>query len=177
MELNKPIILIGMMGGGKTTIGRHLAARLSFEFYDSDRLIEAAEGQSVTNIFQEKGEAYFRACESRTILPLLSKKNSVLACGGGSITVPEIAEAVFSSGFVICITAPLDILVQRLSGGKDRPLLQGRDLKVALSEKLEERKNLYKRAHLEVDTSRHASQDAVVDHILHLISIYKVTSS
>ena len=174
MDMNKPIILIGMMGVGKTTIGRALASHLGYGFFDSDRLIEAAEGRSVSTICQDDGEPYFRACEARVITPLLLSKNSVIACGGGAVTVPDLAESLFQSGFVICLTAPVAVIAQRVAGGQDRPLLQGQDVTAALTKKLDERKHLYKRAHIEVDTSRQDIPE-LVNHILHLISIYKAS--
>ena len=172
MIIKKPITLIGMMGTGKSTIGQALAAQLSLPFYDSDRLIEDKAGRKISEIFAEDGEAAFREMERAIILPLLIGAPAVISTGGGSVTVPDIADALFTKTLVICLTAPVDILMARMEDVGARPLLAGGDARAMLQTKLEERAGVYARAHITIDTSL-KPVPALVDHLTHLISLYQ----
>jgi shikimate kinase len=176
MTISKSIVFMGMMGTGKSTLGRVLATSLSAPFYDSDRLIETKTGQSIADIFTSKGEAAFRAIEQDVILPLLEKPPSVIAVGGGSVTVPAIRHSILQHGIVICLTAPVDILLNRVGGGAGRPLLlSGENPRAVLEQKMIEREAVYAGAHITLDTSK-KSVTELVTHLEHLLSIYKVKS-
>ncbi len=174
MTISKPIVFIGMMGAGKSTLGRVLATSLSVPFYDSDRLIEVETGKSVAEIFTTKGEPAFRAIEKSIILPLLDRAPSVIAVGGGAVTVPAIRSALLERAVVICLTAPVDVLLTRVGGGVGRPLLQsGSSPREVLEQKIIEREMAYSGAHITLDTSK-SSASELVKHVEHLLSIYKV---
>lgn len=122
------IVLCGFMGCGKSNIGRRLANKLGCHFWDMDRYIENKEGMSVTEIFAEKGEAYFRRLETAVIPELLKKKTVVVACGGGTVMNPKNVEAIHAGGGTICfIDVPVAALQERLKADKRRPLLQRPD--------------------------------------------------
>jgi shikimate kinase len=138
------IALIGMPGSGKSTVGSLLANLLNIKFYDSDQLIEKNTNLSVAEIFQTKGENYFRQLEKQTILQILKTNDSfVLAVGGGSIIDSEIANYIKARCFVIWLKASLNTLYERLSKNDiKRPLLKG-DLIMRLNELYKQRESLY----------------------------------
>lgn len=177
MHITKPIIFVGMMGTGKTTIGRALAARLDVPFYDSDAIIESGTGLRISEIFSTQGEAAFRAIERDTILSLLENSMPVvISTGGGSVTTPDLLAAMEQRALMICLTAPVDVLVERVGAADDRPLLSGTNTRDTIAARLEARANLYARAHITVDTSL-KDVDALVDHLVHLISLYSFQKS
>ena len=118
------IFLIGMMGSGKTTIGKILAERLGWKFDDSDHKIEQATGKSIVSIFSEKGEDYFRYLESDHLIETAQQKESVTACGGGIILNKRNRTLMRKSGTVVFLDVPLEILTSRLQGVSNRPLLE-----------------------------------------------------
>lgn len=148
MGRDMPIVLIGMMGAGKTTLGRNLADRLTRSFLDSDQEIEKEQQLSIAGIFNLQGEAYFRRLEQDKISALLEKRNIVLSVGGGAITNPTTAELIFTRSVSIWIDAPIDTLAARVGRDTSRPLLAGQDVKQTLLKKLKERKDLYASADL-----------------------------
>ncbi len=173
MKLNNHLALIGMMGTGKTTVGQALATALDMPFFDSDRVLEAETGQKIPDIFKNQGEATFRALESATILRLLENKTpSIIATGGGSVTSPVVADALFGKTcLTMCMTAPVDVLMDRM-GNTTRPLLAGDDPRGVLIKKLSERAPLYARAHITLDTSSKPLPE-LIHHIVHLLSLYQ----
>ena len=127
---NRNIILIGYMGSGKSTVGRKAAKAMEYNFLDTDALIEQEEGMTISELFKEKGEPYFRERETETIRRLIAEpKGNVIATGGGLPMKEGNAELLKELGTVIYLKAETDTLVNRLSGDTARPLLQNGDLR------------------------------------------------
>ena len=162
----RSIVLIGMMGVGKSSIGRRLGARLSIPFIDADGEIEKAAGMSIADIFARHGEAAFRSGESRVIARLLVSGPQVLATGGGAVMNPETRTLIKDKGVSIWLSAELDLLMRRISKRKaERPMLHTADPAATLRELLAEREPLYAQADLTVQ-SREVPHDAVVAEIV-----------
>lgn len=122
------IFLSGFMGSGKSNIGRRVAKKLGCPFHDMDRYIESKEGMAITEIFAQKGEAYFRSLETAVIPEFLEEEAVVVACGGGIIMNPDNVDAIHAGGGIICfIDVPVAALQERLKADKRRPLLQRPD--------------------------------------------------
>lgn len=148
------VILIGPMGAGKTTIGRHLAKALGFRFADSDKEIERRTGVSIPLIFEIEGEAGFRAREKLVIADLAAEQGIVLATGGGAVLDPENRSLLAAKGFVIYLNATIEQLVERTSRDNKRPLLQTPDPAKRIREILQLRDPLYREvADAVVDTT------------------------
>lgn len=127
---NKNIILIGYMGCGKSTVGRKAAKAVGYTFLDTDVLIEKEEGMTISRLFEEKGEPYFREKETETIRRLMEEpKGNIIATGGGLPMKEENARILKELGTVIYLKAETETLVNRLSGNNQRPLLKNGDLK------------------------------------------------
>lgn len=148
-HLNTPIVLVGLMGAGKTTVGRILAEQLGWPFYDSDDEIVRSAGKSISKIFEEEGEPAFRDLERMTIQGLLRHGVCVIASGGGSISIPETAKSILENSLCLWIDAPVDVLVDR-TRGSDRPLLQHGDPEEVLGMLKEKRSAAYSQAHVHV---------------------------
>ena len=121
--MNKNLILTGMMGVGKSTIGKNLAEKLSYSFVDIDHLIETKEGSSIKTIFKNKGESYFRKIEQDITLEMLKKKGLVIALGGGAFLNKSIRRLIKQSSISFWIDVKTDILIKRLEKTEKRPLL------------------------------------------------------
>lgn len=155
MKMPGNFFLVGLMGAGKTTVGRALARLTDKHFLDSDHEIEARTGVRVPIIFEIEGEAGFRAREAEVIAELTAMQDIVLATGGGAVLNPANREALKRNGFVIYLRANADDLYQRTCHDKNRPLLQTADPKARLQELFEARDPLYREvADLVIDTSR-----------------------
>ncbi len=160
-----PIVLVGMMGSGKTSIGRRLAARLGLRFFDADEEIEAAAGLSVAEIFERFGEPYFRDGERRVIKRLLETGRSVVATGGGAFAQADTRALILQSGLSVWLDVPLAVLVERVGRRSTRPLLNVADPRRVIAELLEQRRPDYARADIRIDSaaSPHArAVDAIV---------------
>jgi shikimate kinase len=149
------VVLIGLMGAGKTTIGAALAKRLGREFVDLDHVLEAKTGVSIATIFEVEGEAQFRDRETITLRELAHHKNVVLSTGGGAVLRPENREILRSMGSVVYLHAPPEVSYQRLRRARDRPLLKTEDPLGRLRSLYEARHPLYlETAHHVVDADR-----------------------
>ncbi|WP_255496645.1 shikimate kinase AroK [Aquitalea sp. LB_tupeE] len=147
--------LVGLMGAGKTTVGRALARKTGKTFYDSDHEIEARTGVRVATIFEIEGELRFRDRESSVIADLAKMNNIVLATGGGAVLRPENRAELSKHGVVIYLRASIDDLLARTMHDKNRPLLQTADPRAKLQSLLEQRDPLYREvADIVVDTSQ-----------------------
>lgn len=139
-----PVFLVGPMGVGKTTVGKFLADELGFPFFDTDREVEARCGADIPWIFDVEGEEGFRQRESRVLGDLSQIEKVVLATGGGIVLKPENRQKLKERGFVVYLTAPLALLVERTGKDKRRPLLQVDDPRAVLKRTLELRDPLYR---------------------------------
>jgi shikimate kinase len=163
---SRSIVLVGMMGVGKSSIGRRLAARLGVPFIDADAEIEKAAGMSIADIFARHGEADFRSGEARVIARLLDGGPQVLATGGGAVMNADTRAAIKAKGVSIWLSAELDVLMRRINKRKnDRPMLQTADPEATLRELLVAREPFYAQADLTVQ-SREVPHDAIVSEIM-----------
>lgn len=158
----RAIVLIGMMGAGKSTVGRRLAARLGLNFVDADAEIEAAAGMSIPDIFAAHGEQYFRDGEVRVIARLLDGAPCVLATGGGAWMRPETRERIRAKGISVWLKAEPDVLLRRVKRRSDRPLLQTADPAAIIERLVAERYPVYAGADLTL-LSREVPHDRIVD--------------
>jgi shikimate kinase len=161
----RSVVLVGLMGAGKTKIGRRLAIRLGLPFFDSDQEIEAAAGETIEEIFANRGEQAFRDGERRVIARLLAGPVHVLATGGGAFMDPMTRAVIARRGVSLWLRADLDVLVQRVSRRADRPLLKAGDPRAILSELIERRHPIYAKAEVTVD-SGDGSPEATVNRAL-----------
>lgn len=148
----RTIVLVGLMGAGKTKIGRRLAARLDLPFFDSDTEIETAAGETIEEIFRYRGESVFRDGEHRVIARLLAQPTHVLATGGGAFMDPATRALIARRGVSVWLRADLDVLVARVARRNNRPLLQARDRRAVLAELIERRHPIYAEADIVVDS-------------------------
>jgi shikimate kinase len=161
----RSVALVGMMGAGKSSIGRRLALRLGIPFVDADVEIEKAAGMTINDIFAVRGEAEFRAGEARVILRLLEGGPQVLATGGGAFTNPDTRIAIGAKGISIWLKAEFDVLMKRIRRRHDRPLLKTDDPSATLRKLMEEREPVYALADLTVQ-SREVMHEKIVDEIV-----------
>ena len=158
-ETSGNIFLVGMMGAGKTTVGRLLASFLEKKFYDSDREIQKRTGVSIPLIFEIEGEAGFRKRETEMLSELLKTGNIVLATGGGAVLSAENREMLKRSGTVIYLRATIDDLWRRTRHDKNRPLLQTQDPRTKLTELYAQRDPLYREtAHIIVESGKRSAR-------------------
>ena len=163
---DRSIVLIGMMGVGKSSIGRRLGARLGIPFVDADAEIEKAAGMSIADIFARHGEAAFRSGEARVIARLLNGGPQVLATGGGAVMNPATRALIQERGVSIWLSAEFELLLRRISKRKaERPMLQTADSAATLRELLAAREPIYAQADITVQ-SRDVPHDAVVAEII-----------
>ena len=157
----KTIVLVGLMGVGKSSVGRRLAAALDLPFRDADNEVEAAAGRSIPEIFAEMGEPAFRDGERRVIARLLDEPPHVLATGGGAFVNAETRALIKSKAVAVWLKADLELLARRVSRKDGRPLLKGRDPMDVLREHASLRYPAYGEAHLTVETGDTAHGVAV----------------
>src|SRR6188472_2210458 len=162
---SRSLVLVGMMGAGKSSIGRKLAQRLNLPFVDADTEIEHAAGMSISEIFAKHGEPYFRAGETRVIARLLDGGPQVLATGGGAFMSADTRNAIRLKGVSVWLRATVDVLNRRIKRRGDRPLLKGTDPAETLRRLLDEREPVYAMADLTVE-SRDVPHETIVDEIL-----------
>lgn len=146
------LILVGLMGSGKTTIGRLVADRLGWDLIDTDRLIVDRTGTPIPVLFQEKGEPFFRRLEKEVLLELKDRERMVVATGGGTVLAAENRRLLKETGLVIYLKTAPAVLAARVGRGEGRPLLMGRDPVPALTALLAEREAYYHQADLVVVT-------------------------
>jgi shikimate kinase len=152
LALDRPVVLVGLMGAGKTRVGKRLAAHLELPFVDTDQEIEAETGKTISELFDALGEPEFRQGERRMIARLLQGPVSVIASGGGAFMDPVTRANIRARAISIWLKADLDALVLRTSRSKKRPLLQGVDPEAKLAELMELRHPIYAEADLTVQS-------------------------
>ena len=155
----RSIVLVGMMGAGKSSVGRRLAARLGIGFVDADTEIESAAGMTIPEIFEKHGEAYFRAGEARVIARLLDNGPQVLATGGGAIMNPNTRDLIRDKGISVWLKADANVLLKRTKRRTDRPLAE------KIRELLPLREPVYERSDIVVQ-SREEPHDTIVAEIV-----------
>ena len=151
-SLRRTIALVGMMGAGKSSVGRRLALRLDVPFRDADAEIEAAAGCTVQEIFARYGEEEFRSGERKVICRLLGEPAHVLATGGGAFIDPQTRARMKESAVSVWIKAPVDVLLARVQRKDDRPLLKNADPREVLERLLKEREPIYSEADFSVSS-------------------------
>ena len=161
----RSIVLVGMMGAGKSSIGRRLAARLGIPFVDADAEIEAAAGMRIEDIFTQFGETSFRSGETRVIARLLESGPQVLATGGGAFMHPDTRGIISHSGISVWLKADFDVLFRRVRRRNDRPLLKTADPAETLRKLMAERDPIYAQADAIVH-SREVPHETIVGEIL-----------
>lgn len=168
----RSIVLVGMMGVGKSSIGRRLASRLGIPFVDADAEIEIAAGMSISDIFARHGEDDFRGGEARVIARLLDGGPQVLATGGGAVMNADTRAAIKAKGVSIWLSAEFDVLIRRVNKRRhERPMLQTADPAATLRALLVEREPIYAQADLTVQ-SREVPHDAIVAEIMTVLSTF-----
>ena len=165
----RSVVLIGLMGAGKTAVGRRLANCLDLPFIDADSEIEQAAGQSITEIFAEHGEAYFREGERKVIARLLKSGPQVLATGGGAYMDAQTRSAVKSSGISVWLKASLRVLLKRVHRRDHRPLLAAGDPETIMKELMAEREPIYAEADITVE-SRDVPHDVIVGAVINALA-------
>jgi shikimate kinase len=161
----RSIVLVGMMGAGKSSIGRRLAARLGIAFVDADAEIEAAAGMSIADIFERHGESYFRTGEARVIARLLDGGPQVLATGGGAFINADTRAVIGAKGISVWLKADFDVLMRRIRRRTDRPLLKTEDPAATLRALMDVRYPVYAEAALIVE-SRETPHETIVEEIM-----------
>ena len=165
-RLRKTVVMVGMMGAGKTAVGRALAARLNVPFLDSDAEIEAAANMTVPEIFSRDGEAFFRRKESQVIRRLLDEECGILSTGGGAFLAEANRKMISERGISVWLKADLDVLWSRVRHKNTRPLLRTENPRATLSELYEARVPLYAQADLCVVSDARVSISDMVDRVL-----------
>lgn len=167
----RPIVLIGMMGAGKSSIGKRLAVRLGLAFKDADAEIEAAANATIDEIFDQYGEDYFRSGERRVIQRLLGDGPVVVATGGGAFVDPDTRKAICETGIAIWLKADFEVLMARVRRRSNRPLLRGPDPEGTMRRLVEERYPAYEEAPIHI-LSREVSHDVVIEELLIALDRY-----
>jgi shikimate kinase len=173
---HRTIVLVGLMGAGKSCVGRRLAVRLDRPFVDADAEIEAAAGCTIAEIFERFGEAAFRDGERRVMARLLDGPPTVLAAGGGAFIDPDICRLIRERALSVWLRADVDLLVRRTAGRTHRPLLRTGDPREILKGLIEKRYPIYAQADITVDTID-VSPDYMVETVLAAIEAYLASRS
>ena len=165
--MKKNLTLTGMMGVGKTTVGKALSEHLSMEFLDVDTIIEKKLNLTVQKIFEKKGEAFFREVEEEVTLQTLKDKNKIISLGGGAFMNPKIRDCVISNTKSYWLYLNLDLLEKRLINSRKRPLLINKNIRLDLEKIYNERKSTYSLANYKIDCNN-LSTDLITKKIITL---------
>ncbi len=160
-RIDRTVVLVGLMGAGKSCVGRRMAARLGLDFVDADAEFEAAAGCSISDYFAQYGEAGFRDGERKVIARLLDGRPVILATGGGAFIDPATRRRIKDTGISVWIRAGLDLLVKRTVGRDHRPLLKQGDPREILGRLMEARYPVYAEADITVESSDEAAEATV----------------
>ena len=165
-RLDKSIVLVGLMGAGKSSVGKRLSEEIRIPFVDSDDEIELAAGMSVAEIFEQFGEPYFRAGEERVIRRLLSGEPQIIATGGGAYMSQTIRSDIKTNGVSVWLKADLETLWERVQGKRTRPLLKVEDPKLTLKKLIKERTPIYQKADIVLHSKKYGTQSSMVKKLL-----------
>ena len=166
MKSKKNLVLLGMMGSGKSTMGSVISKKLNIKFYDTDKFIEKETDMKINEIFKEKGETFFRSLEEKIILKILQSSNSVISLGGGSFINQKIREEVITNNLSIWLNWKNSTLINRIKNSKKRPLAT--NLKTnELIKLIEERSKIYEKAHFKINCDK-ISKIEITNKILNL---------
>ncbi len=160
-RLDRPIVLVGLMGAGKSTVGRRLAKRLELPFIDSDVAIEDASGLSAAEVFERFGEEDFRDGERRLVARLIEGEVRVIATGGGAFVDPRTRELLNERAITVWLDAPIDVLADRTARRNTRPLLRNGDAKQTLEQLSMQETPCYAEAHIHIKSGAGAHKDVV----------------
>ncbi len=169
-RLKKTVVLIGMMGAGKTAVGTALARLLGVDFVDSDDEIERAANMSVAEIFRRDGEAFFRAREAEVLARLLSGRPCILSTGGGAFLAGANRAMIARAGVAVWLKADLDLLWQRVRHKTTRPLLRTPDPKATLAALLSAREDIYAEAEITVEAQPHYSVEEMAEKVIEALA-------
>jgi len=170
-SLDRPVVLVGLMGVGKSTVGRRLAKRLGLSFVDSDAEIEDASGYPAAEVFERYGERDFRDGERRLVARLIEGDVRVIATGGGAYVDPRTRELLNERAVTIWLDAPVDVLTERTSRRDTRAQLRNGDPKATLTRLSEQRRPAYEEAHIHIKSGNGAHRD-VVESIVEALEVY-----
>ncbi len=165
--MEKNLTLTGMMGVGKTTVGKRLAKKLKFKFIDIDKIIEKNEGQSINSIFKKKGEVYFRKIEKEITIIELKKTHSIISLGGGAFLNNSIRELTKKNSISFWLDASVETLISRLKKSKNRPVLGKEKTNISIKEIYFERKKFYNQANYRIKCQK-LTLKQIVEKILNL---------
>ena len=160
-KLDRPIVLVGLMGAGKSTVGRRLARRLGLPFVDSDTEIEEAAGASAAELFERYGENDFRDGERRLVARLIDGTVRVIATGGGAYVDPRTRQLLNERAITVWLNAPVEVLAERTGRRDTRPLLRNGDRAATLARLAEQRHPLYAEAHIHIRSGDGAHSNVV----------------
>lgn len=166
-QWDRNIILIGMMGTGKSTVGHLIAQQLGYTLVDLDREIEKAVGKSIPAMFESEGESFFRNAESAVLDRVLGGRRLVIATGGGAVLRKENCELMSQKGWVAALMADEASIINRVRGDSGRPLLAGDHLEERVRQLMEERRDCYRFAHVTVDTTGRSAQEVALEVLAH----------
>ena len=174
--IDRPITLIGIMGAGKTTLGKRLARQLNLEFFDSDIEIEDFAGCTIKTIFERQGEQAFRNIEQKVLAQLLSGSNRVIATGGGAFINPDTRLLIKEKTISIWLKTNLNLAMSRVEGRDKRPLLNNVDIRKKLDQIINQRNPIYAEADITID-SENIPHDQMLNKLLYALAEYSGTQS
>ena len=166
---SRSLVLVGLMGAGKSAIGRRLAAQLNMRFIDADHEIEAAAGKTIADIFEEDGEAYFRDREEKVIERLLLEGPCILATGGGAFMSAVTRDTIKLHGLSLWLRADIDVLMERVSRRDHRPLLKAPDPRGVMQKLMDERYPIYALADITIE-SRDVPHEVILQNVIDVVA-------
>lgn len=166
---NNPIVLVGLMGAGKSSIGRRLAEKIDLPFVDADHEIELAADKSIAEIFKDHGETYFREGERRVISRLIENGAQILATGGGAFINHETRDSIASRGVSLWLKADLPLLMKRVMKRNDRPLLQNEDPAAVMQQLMDQRYPIYATADVTIE-SKDVQHTQMVNEVIKVLA-------
>tara|TARA_B100000676_G_scaffold259530_1_gene268639 strand:- start:157 stop:669 length:513 start_codon:yes stop_codon:yes gene_type:complete len=166
MKSNKNIVLLGMMGAGKSTIGRLLSNKINLDFFDIDKIIEKEENSKITDIFKNNGEDYFRKIEEEVCLKILKLNKKIIALGGGSFLNSKIREEIQNNHLSFWLTWNTSTIIGRIKKSKNRPLLKNMT-EGDINRLFVNRKKIYEKAHFKINCEN-LSKNEIINKIINL---------